>query len=414
MYTDHLRNVQDLSKAGDQADRQASEKEIAMTANKDLIYTRFIEWLRKTWCELPDAPELLPLVQARYSLEEAEFLTGMPYTPKDVSELSRIMGKDPVELQEKLDALAAKGLVYRRQKGAMVKYFLNDAFFVFLRSSFWHGRTDTETTKLAPIINRYFQNGFFNQYAAVEHKGLRTLPIAETIEGSKTVLPFEDVVQVLDAQDYFVVASCPCRHRKNLDLASPDCPHPVEVCLHFGDLGRYMVQNGLAREINRDEAREVLRISAESGLVHGVSNWKLGVDTICNCCKCCCMWFEGFHVLGHTKSMDVSNYQVRTNPRTCKGCGLCTKRCPMEALSLVETGEARNRKGVVVAADIDKCIGCGVCVYKCPAKSLTLESREPLTEPPGSPKEYMSLFMAERQAAREMAGDAYVPGMSEK
>lgn len=376
-----------------------------MEGYDDEIYARFIDWMRKTWCDLPDTPELLPLIQARYSTEDARLLTGMPFQPKSLEDLSSILHVEPGELIQRLETMAKKGLVFCRRRGETVKYSLNDTFFVFLRSSFWHGRSDDRTMALAPLVNRYFRNGFFDQYAGVKTKGLRSLPIGETIESDKTALPFEDVIAVLDSQSYFAVASCPCRHRKNIDPHEPDCPHPVEVCLHFGDLGRYMVENGLGREITREEAREVLRASAESGLVHAVSNWKAGVDTICNCCRCCCMWFEGFHGLGHAKSMDASNYRVRTDPATCRGCGLCVKRCPMDALSLEKSPEARNKKGVAAVADSERCIGCGVCVYKCPASSLSLEKRETLSEPPDSPMDYVFRFLAERHAAQAIGPD---------
>ena len=42
------------------------------------IYHNFISWLGKTWWGLPESDQLVPLIQARYSVEEAAFLTGIP------------------------------------------------------------------------------------------------------------------------------------------------------------------------------------------------------------------------------------------------------------------------------------------------------------------------------------------------
>ena len=46
------------------------------------------------------------------------------------------------------------------------------------------------------------------------------------------------------------------------------------------------------------------------------------------------MWFKAYHEFGHGKSMDESNYLARFEAETCKGCGLCVKRCPYDAITM--------------------------------------------------------------------------------
>ena len=46
----------------------------------------------------------------------------------------------------------------------------------------------------------------------------------------------------------------------------------------------------------------------------------------------------------------------------CKGCGLCTKGCPVNAI----TGERKNPYSL----DQEKCIKCGACIDKCPFKAI--------------------------------------------
>ena len=214
-------------------------------------------------------------------------------------------------------------------------------------------------------------------------------------------MPFENIASVVDRFEYYSVSSCPCRQRHNLDPQTQDCPHPMEVCLHFDDLGRYTVENGMGREITRKETLDILRKAADAGLVHAVSNWEDKPDTICNCCPDACMWFEAFHKLGHGKSVDSSNYIVRIDASTCKGCGLCTKRCPMDALQLEVSPEAANKYAKAAVLNPERCIGCGVCVHKCPTQSLVLERKAETTRPLKNVREYGARYMADRRAAKE-------------
>ena len=56
--------------------------------SQEAIYQKFIEWLGKTWWQLPESDQLLPLIKARYTPEEAEFLTGFPFSGRSLEELS--------------------------------------------------------------------------------------------------------------------------------------------------------------------------------------------------------------------------------------------------------------------------------------------------------------------------------------
>jgi Pyruvate/2-oxoacid:ferredoxin oxidoreductase delta subunit len=60
------------------------------------------------------------------------------------------------------------------------------------------------------------------------------------------------------------------------------------------------------------------------------------------------------------------------NTDTCKGCGVCLKRCQMEAISLADKK---------AALDLNRCIGCGLCVSTCPTESLSLLRKAKAKQP---------------------------------
>jgi len=368
---------------------------------EERIYREFIDWLGKTWWELPESEYLLPMIKANYTPEEAAFLTGFPHGNASMDDLVELKGTAPEELEPLLKELGRKGMTYKSRRGESVRYRLNDSFFSLWRANLWPGGMDERTVKTAPEINKYMLDNWFEQYNQVHHRGLRTLPIDRTIQDDRTILPYEDAVKVVDGFEYYTVSNCPCRHRHNLDPDMSDCPHPTEVCLHFDDLGRYIVEHGLGREITEEETLEILKNAADSGLVHGISNCKDNPDTICNCCSCCCLFLESYHKLGHTKSLDASNYRVEVNPETCKACGLCLKRCPMDALQFKYSARAKNKYAKAVVVDVDTCIGCGVCAHKCPTQSLVLKQCDEVTEPPETLRDYMKSYMADRMAAKQ-------------
>jgi NAD-dependent dihydropyrimidine dehydrogenase PreA subunit len=306
---------------------------------------------------------------------------------------------DPEELRAKLKELCAKGFVFEAIHEDSVRYRLLDATQTFLRMPYWPGKEKEPLKTMTPHANKYYMDGWFDQMDAVTRKGLRSIPINKTIEDDKQLLPFEDILQVVDNYDYYTVSHCPCRTRHKLDPDYQDSQYPSEVCLHFGELGRYCVENGMGREITREETLEILKKAADAGLVHGISNYEENPDTICNCDPQYCTWFKPYHQLGHKKSMDASNYYVKVVPETCSACGFCAKRCPMDAIQFKVSAEATNKFGKAVEVDAAKCIGCGVCVHKCPTESITLEHREETTRSPKTVDEYRQLFVADRLAA---------------
>ena len=54
--------------------------------------------------------------------------------------------------------------------------------------------------------------------------------------------------------------------------------------------------------------------------------------------------------------------KITIDEEICKGCGLCQKHCPVQAIE----GEAREKRVI----NQDKCIKCGTCIQACPFKAI--------------------------------------------
>ena len=365
------------------------------------LYQKFIEWVGNPAWRFVESEHLMPMITSFITPEEAEFIIGFPREDTSLDEIADLKDMDSAELVEKIKALCKKGVIYEAIGKDSVSYRLWTSYEMFDRAPFWAGRDEEPLKAMARHYNKYYMDGWYDQMGAVRRKPLRSIPINETIDDNKQILPFEDILQVVENFDYYTVSHCPCRMKHKLDPDYIDSPHLTEVCLHFDELGRYCVENGMGREITKEETLQILKKAADAGLVHGLSNWEEKPDTICNCDPQYCAFFKSYHQIGHSNSVDASNYVVEVTPEKCKACGLCTKRCPMDAIQLNVSLKAKNKFGKAVEVDSDKCVGCGVCVHKCPTKAIVLGHREETTRPPKTKDEFTQLFVIDRLTAIE-------------
>lgn len=192
-----------------------------------------------------------------------------------------------------------------------------------------------------------------------------TIPVNTEIEAEHRVYDFSELKEILEASERITVSDCGCK------ITYQNCDAPKEVCIGINKEAESSLEKNLSnvREINLDEALEILKISHEAGLVPMAYVFK-DEETpglVCNCCPCCC------HTLGslmrngvHTQIL-TSKYIANDDSDKCIDCGLCVDRCVFQARSM-------NEEKLVY--DQSKCYGCGLCISTCQTEAIKLIPRE--------------------------------------
>lgn len=336
------------------------------------IYVELAGHLDKAHAGAPMSPALLKILAILYPGEEPEVALKLSiYERKTLADIEALLPDKAGRLESILDAMAHRGTVMTERKpGRDTYYRLLPSVVGFAEVPFLDGVDTPVKRALAPLWKEYISDEYGREMA----RGIpliRVIPIAESLEDQSGVLPFDAIAEKLDEVSFMAVGHCPCRQIAT--YTGEGCDRPTERCMHFGALGRYIVDMGMARQIDKQEALKILHQATEEGLVHVCDNLEGTLRTICNCCPCCCGFFRVNSASGLV-TYSRSNYVACVEDDDCIGCGTCEDRCPVNAITLVDE---------VAQVDADRCIGCGVCTPTCSGDgAILLRVREATTAPP--------------------------------
>jgi NAD-dependent dihydropyrimidine dehydrogenase PreA subunit len=228
--------------------------------------------------------------------------------------------------------------------------------------------------ELAHLVEEYFHQGgaeIMRPLPSIH----RVIPSQSAVK-SEWILPYDKLRELLISCNTFRVNNCICRTQQDLE-GTRKCTFPLDVELIFYT-GAESSDPPVTPFISREEALAILDKTEKIGLVHTVRNVAQGIFYVCNCCGCCCGILRGINEFGIENSVAAANYYSVIDPEKCVGCGTCTERCQMHAITSINDISVVNRA---------KCIGCGLCVTGCEAKVARLELK-PLDQRIEPPENY--------------------------
>jgi len=163
---------------------------------------------------------------------------------------------------------------------------------------------------------------------------MRVVPIESAIKDIPGTQPWERLSSYLDKYDIFSVSDCSCRQSRR--VMGEGCGHlDKEICVQMGTGAEYYIKTGRARQISREETKEILKFAENNGLMHQMPHTDgLGESAaICNCCACACFSMR-LATFFQTPDAIRSNFSAVPDADKCVACGQCVENCPTNALTL--------------------------------------------------------------------------------
>ena len=220
------------------------------------------------------------------------------------------------------------------------------------------------------------------QSAAQATPPYRVIPAYQSIKDIPGIEPFEDMREIVKAQDKLAVSSCSCRKRRT-DLGMT-CAHSHDVnCFQFNKGAEYAIARGTGRPLSYESAIALVDEIEQDGLVHNWQNDRnmTAMAVFCHCCSDCCMIWHPAQTHGADIGKDwaKSRFLAQADYNLCTGCQTCVERCMFDAIEMVKIPGIKKMKAKV---NPDKCFGCGVCVLKCKPGALSMKTHRPLKHVP--------------------------------
>jgi electron transport complex protein RnfB len=311
----------------------------------------------------------LRILERLFTPAEAELATHLTVIGEEAKVVAKRAGIDVAQAKTRLEEMARKGLIRDEVSDGKPPKYLAAQFALGI----WELQVNRLTPELIKDVEEYLTAFIDEGWAKMPQ--MRTIPVEASIKHGIEALPHEKALELLDHHDTFMVAPCVCRQERR--MAGEGCHKPEHYCLVMGSIAKLFHRNQVGRFVTRAEMAEMIKEADKHGLVLQPSNSKEIVN-ICCCCGCCCGVLTRFKKYPRPGEMTHSAFITTYKQETCVGCGICVRRCSMDALRLED-------KKIIYKPE--RCIGCGLCNTTCPTNSLIL-TRRPDNKQPKVPRTF--------------------------
>ncbi len=222
-----------------------------------------------------------------------------------------------------------------------LKHHLNNSVDV-VRFSYAMGKMASK-----PIIGKIFSKAMSLHY--------------HYLHTNSVVLPIEVVEELIENSTDMAVTPCVCRVVQN------KCDNPINTCFGINFYGSLKRKAG-EKAVDKETVLKVARDSHERGLIAALESCVQPYQSnLCFCCACCCMPLNLQTTYGVKFVKYYGPYLPHFDDSKCDKCDKCVKACPVDALTVDETGHH---------IDLEKCLGCGLCESACPNHLGHMERHE--------------------------------------
>jgi len=335
----------------------------------DEVYDQLFNKLNKWPLKIPKSKDTLKVLKIMFKPEEAELVSsafdGPFIEPKTVEQIAEKLGRDKEEIKVAIEDAAKKGLIFEFEgKSDKKLYYAMMPFVPGVFEWFMEGEPTDERREVRRIFNKIYKY-WGMELGASNYPFIRVIPVEQKLDTKAEILTFERVSQYIKDARSIAVINCVCRSTFD------HCEKPLEVCMNFDSTADYLVKHRGARYVSYEEALEILKKAEEAGLVHITNNQQQKPNFICNCCPCCCGFLRGLTELNNPRTLTKSNFQPQINKEKCTLCESCIKICPMGAI-YHHYPHNDDLTDNLIKIEEERCIGCGLCSSKCPKEAITM------------------------------------------